>query len=215
VYETLGLWRTLWLAPRWKIRKRFLVLVTALRSAAGAPAMHGSQAAVEWTVLTEADIDAIRTAHPRVSDAELRCRWHEGQECVGGWVDGTLAHVRWDSDRRTYLPYLRRAFEPLTGDTFVVEAFTRPDFRGRGIHAQSTAFALDRARARGFTRSITMVAWWNAPALHVLRDKAGREVAGSVGYWQLGPVIRHFATGSVRLAADAVQLDQARATRPG
>jgi GNAT superfamily N-acetyltransferase len=215
VYETLGLWRTVWLAPQWKLRKRFLVLVTALQPAVDAPALRGSKTAVEWRSLTEADIDAIRATHPGVSDTELRRRWHEGQACVGGWVDGALAHVRWDSDRRTYLPYLKRAFEPLTGDTLVVEAFTRPDFRGRGIHSQSTALAFDRARARGLTRSITMVASWNAPALHVLRDKAGREVAGSVGYWQVGPVIRHFATGAVRLAGDAVRLDRAEVARRG
>jgi len=213
MYETLGLWRALWLSPRWQFRKCFLVLVTELGSSVTAPALRAPRIAVEWTALTEKDVPLIRRAHPKLPEAELRRRWREGQECIGGWVDGSLAHVRWESARRAYLPYLRRAFEPLAGDTLVVDAFTRPAFRGRGIHSQSTAFTFDRARERGFTRSITMVAWWNAAALRVLQQKAGREVAGTVGYWQIGPATRHFATGAVVVGPDTVQVRPAAGGR--
>ncbi len=199
MYETLGLWRTLWLSPRWQIRKRFLVLVTALQSSVTAPALRRSRVAVDWIVLTEADIPAIRTAYPGLPEKEMHRRWREGQECVGARVGASLAHVRWDTARPAYLPYLKRVFEPLDGDTLAVDAFTHPAFRGLGIHSQSAAVAFDRARERGFIRSITMVAWWNAAALRVLQDKAGRQVAGTVGYWQLGPATRHFASGAVVL----------------
>jgi hypothetical protein len=206
MYETLGLWRALWLSPRWQIRKCFLVLVTDLQSGIIAPALRAPPVAVDWTVLTERDIRAIRIAYPKLGEDELRRRWREGHECVGGWVGSALAHVRWDTRMRTYLPYLKRVFVPLDGDTFVVEAFTSPTYRGQGLHALSTAFSFERARARGFARSITMVAWWNAAALRVLREKAGRQVAGTVGYWGLGRFTYHFATGAIALGADTVHV---------
>ena len=44
-----------------------------------------------------------------------------------------------------------------------------------------------------------MVAWWNAPALRVARDKSGRVAAGTIGWWQLGRWRRYFASGDVQL----------------
>jgi hypothetical protein len=46
-----------------------------------------------------------------------------------------------------------------------------------------------------------MVAWWNEAALRVVLEKARREVAGTIGYWELGIATRHFATGAVRFGA--------------
>ncbi len=201
VYETLGLWRALWLSPRWQVRREFLVLVTDLDARETAPLLGTAKVQVQWGTLTDADIPAIHAANPRLSEIEMRRRWREGQECIGGWVDGSLAHYRWDTARTASLPYLRGVFEPLDGDTFVFDAFTHRAFRGQGIHALSTARALDRSRARGFRRSITLVAWWNVAALRVLREKAGRETAGTVVYWRLGIAEWHIVTGSVELGA--------------
>lgn len=202
MYETLGFWRALGLAPRWWIRKEYLVLVKDLRALEPSSLPRGGGPAVRWTTLTEADIPSLRAANPEVSEAELRRRWEEGQECLGGWIDGALAHYRWDTSRRAELPFLKKAFNPEAGDTLVFEAFTSSAFRGRGLHSRSTALAFERDRARGFTRSVTLVAWWNVAALRVTRDKAAREIAGTVGFWELGLATRHFATGAVRLGAD-------------
>jgi hypothetical protein len=46
---------------------------------------------------------------------------------------------------------------------------------------------------------IVLVASWNAPSLHAARVKIRHTVAGTVGYWRLGPWRRSFATGAVRL----------------
>lgn len=200
MYDTLGFWRALWLSPRWQVRREFLVLVTDLRAEGARPSLAGAKVAVRWAALTEADIPALRAANPKLSEAEMCRRWREGQECIGGWVDRTLAHYRWDTAKPSYLPYLQAAFEPLDGDTFVFEAFTRPEFRGQGIHSLSTARAFDRSREQGLRRSITLVAWWNAAALRVLREKAGRDVAGTIVYWRFGIATRHVVTGSVKLA---------------
>lgn len=201
MYDTLGLWRTLWLSPRWQVRKEYLVLVKDLRSVETPALLRKAGVRVRWTSLTEADIPPLRAVNPGLSEAEMRRRWQEGEECLGGWIDEVLVHYRWDTAKRAYLPYLKKCFEPLEGDTLVSEAFTHPAFRRQGIHSLSTALALDRARERGFARCLTLVAWWNAAALRVVLDKARRDVAGTVGYWHLGVATRHFVTGMVRFSA--------------
>lgn len=203
MYETLGFWRALWLAPRWWVRKEYLVLVKDLRALEPSSSLpRGGGLPARWTTLTEDDIPSLRAANPKLSGSEMHRRWAEGQECLGGWIEGALAHYRWDTSRRAELPFLKKVFTPDAGDTLVFEAFTPPAFRGRGLHSRSTVLAFERDRARGFTRSVTLVAWWNVVALRVARDKAARELAGTVGYWELGVTTRHFATGAVRLGPD-------------
>jgi len=183
----------------WQVRREFLVLVTDLRAPTPPALSRAATVPVRWETLTEADMPAIHAANPKLSDAEMRRRWREGSECVGAWVGDALAHYRWETARPAYLPYLCGVFEPLDGDRFGVDAFTQRAFRGHGIHSLSTALAYDGARAQGFRRSITMVAWWNAAAMRVLRDRANREVAGTIVHWRLGIPARHVVTGSVKL----------------
>ena len=201
MYETLGLWRALWLSPRWQVRREYVVLVKDLHTVETPALLREARVPVRWTVLTDADIPSLRAVNPRLSETEMRRRWQAGEECLGGWIDDSLTHYRWDTVKRAYLPYLKTFFEPLEGDILASEAFTHPAFRGRGIHSLSTAMALDRAGVRGFSRSITIVAWWNAASLRVVREKAEREAVGTVGYWQLGIARRHFVTGTVRFNA--------------
>jgi hypothetical protein len=198
VYDTLGLWRALWLSPRWQIRKEYLVLSKDLSTLETQRLPTDAQVPARWTILTDADIPALRVSNPLLSEAEMRRRWQEGQECTGAWMDQLLAHYRWETDKRCYLPYLKKTFEPRAGDILISDAFTHRAFRRHGIHSQSTARSLIRARELGLRRSITMVAWWNVAARRVVLEKARRDVVGHVGYWQFGIATRHFATGKVR-----------------
>ena len=198
MYDTLGLWRALWLSPRWQIRKTYLVLSKDLSTVETRDAAAATRVSLTWRVLTEDDISSLRAVNPDLSEAEMRRRWTEGQSCLSAWIGESLAHYRWETDRACYLPYVKKPFEPLTGDTLVTDAFTRRVFRKQGIHSQSTASALVSARERGLSRSITMVAWWNVAARRVVLEKARREVVGTVGYWNFGVGTQHFATGHVR-----------------
>jgi GNAT superfamily N-acetyltransferase len=194
----LGWRRVVWLSPWWAVRRRYVVLARDLRQPLPeAPARDD----VRWSVLTEADIDALRTINPTFGETDIRRRWREGQECLLGWMDGVLAYARWDATGSTYLAYLDRTLELPPGDVLSATAFTDPRFRGRGLHAFFHLLALRRARERGSRRSLSVVAWWNTPALRVSRDYAGRQALGTIGYWGFGSFKHYFATGAVTLDA--------------
>ena len=84
-----------------------------------------------------------------------------------GWIGETAAHWRWETDVEAYLPYLRRSVRPLDGDLWVTDVYTHPSYRRRGLYTTATAMAMHRARARGHTRLIGLIARWNRPALRV------------------------------------------------
>jgi len=194
--RTLGLSRMLWVGPRWLIHREFLVLVRDLRRPLPESPRYES---IRWTTLTEAEIHQVRVIDPRMSETEIRRRWEEGQECLLCWSGESLAHYRWDTTRPAYLPYLGKTFRPLDGDIYAASIFTHPTLRGRGFHEISSIMALQRARDRGFARSVTVVAWWNAPSLRVNREKTGRIIAGTVGFWNAGLWRHYFASGEVFL----------------
>ena len=204
MHHTLGFWRRMSASLRWKVERRYFVLIKDLQRSAPPPALTSrlDLTSLRWTRLTDAEISAVRAMNATLSEAEIRRRWREGQECLLGWMDETLVHYRWDTTRPAYLPYLLKTFRPLEGDTLTTETFTHRAFRGRGIHSVSWALALRRARDSHLARSITIVAWWNAPSLRVNLEKAQKRIAGMVGYWGAGIVRRHFATGLVRFGVD-------------
>jgi hypothetical protein len=147
--------------------------------------------------VTEADLPAALAAHPALSLDEIGRRWREGQAWTGCWVDGTLAHWRWEAVGLAYLPYLRRRVRPLPGDLWVVEVFTRLGYRNRGLHSLSTAYAFATAAESGHGRVIGLVSPWNRPGIHVMVDKWRRTPVGRVGYVGIGPWRRDFVQGRV------------------
>ncbi len=196
VYRTLGLRRMLWVAPQWLLRQEYLVLVKDLRLPL--PEVSASES-LRWTALTEAQIDRVLALNSALLEAEIRRRLKEGQECLLCWMGESLVHYRWDATASPYLTYLGKTFRLQKGDTHATDIFTQPGFRGRGIQTVSSIMALHRARDLGLSRFITIVAWWNAPALRVNLQKTGRSVAGTVGYWNAGLWRHYFTTGNVYL----------------
>ena len=194
-YRTLGP-RTLLVGPRWLIRPEYLVIVRDLGR--GTPTFAPDEAA-RWSWLREADIPGVLAINPALTVAGIRRMWAEGQECLTCWIDGGPVFYRWDTTGPAYLPYLGRTFLPRPGDLLISQVFTHPAYRGRGLLSASSAIAVPRARQRGATRVVALVAWWNGPPLHVARDKYGHTVAGTVGYWNIGRWRRHFTTGGGRL----------------
>ncbi len=192
--RTLGIRRLLWVAPQWLLRQEYLLLVKDLRSPLPEVPVPES---LRWTPLTEAELDHILAMNRALSETEIRRRWKEGQECLLCWSDESLVHYRWDATASTYLPYLGKTLRLLPGDTHATDVFTHPLFRGRGIQTASSVLALHRAKELGFSRFITMPAWWNAPSLRVNLEKTGRRVVGTVGCWNLGVRSYHFTTGDV------------------
>lgn len=206
----LGLHRALALAPRWALRRDYVAVVRDLAVPRVADASRGDLGDLHWTPLDAGGIRHLRAIDPSLSLGEIRRRLHEGQECLLGWVGPTLVYYRWDTSEPAHLPFLGTVFSPTEGDTLVVEAFTLPAYRGRGIHQLASVRRLEAARVQGKARSITFVASWHAPSLRVGLVKVSGRVAGTVTLWKLGPLSSLRVTGDVQLTAGRLSLAESR-----
>lgn len=191
----LGPVRLVWVGPLWLLRPTYLVL-------AGPPRWHEQRTSlpVRWSTLTASDTPRLSTLHPALSPAGISRRLSEGQECLLGWVGERLVHYRWDTSRPALLPYLGLYLRPAADELLTVSAYTAPEFRRRGLHAASTSLVLRRALAHGVQRTISLVAWWNVPALRVAGDQAGRRPVGQISRWWHPRGPRYVTSGTVVLA---------------
>jgi hypothetical protein len=198
-------------AAIWLVQREYLVTARTVDLETRPPPRSGAL----WRQIEDPTQRLIRSAPFMGERAEIQRRLDEGQECWVAWVDGQPAHWRWETSKPVFLRYLGKSLRLQSGDLGVVDVYTAPRFRGRGLHTEGTFLALERARTRGLTRLIGLVAWWNDPARRVVEVKTGRRLVGSVGYWRLGPTRRYFARGRVRLEPDGIvvppeYLEQAR-----
>jgi GNAT superfamily N-acetyltransferase len=204
VARTMGFARALRLTPDWLITRRYIVYAWNLRrSTPPVPAPSG----VSWGILDAAEWPRLRELDPSMSADGIRRRAAEAQECVVGWIGGSLAYYRWQTTRAAWLPYLRTTFHTCPGDVLVLEVFTHPHLRGRGIGEYASRQALERAHTMGHRRAVWLTAWWNTPAIRIAHHPDYRVELGTVGYVNLGPIRRYFATGDVHVASDGIRLD--------
>jgi GNAT superfamily N-acetyltransferase len=187
-------------AASWLFRREYLITVRPIDLPASVPRLAG----VSWGRIDDPAELVIGPGGLRPARTEVRRRLDTGQECWAAWIAGELAHWRWEATRPVFLRYLERTLRPAPGDLCVVDVYTAPRYRGRGLHTMGTLLALDRARACGLTRLVGLVAWWNTPARRVMEGKTGRKVVGSIGYWAMGPGRRYFARGGVRLEGEEI-----------
>lgn len=197
--RAIGTLRLAWTGPVWLARREYLVTVKDLR---GPLPPLPPTAGLAWRPLERGQATSLVASSPTLSALEIRRRLGEGQECWVAWVGGTAVHWRWETRGEAYLPYLRRPIRPLPGDVWVVEVYTHPALRGRGLYARGTVMAMHRARDEGAVRLIGLIAGWNRPARRVAEEKLGRTVVGSAGFWALGWRRYHFVTGDAGLDAE-------------
>jgi GNAT superfamily N-acetyltransferase len=194
--RTIGVMQLARAAPRWLMRREFLVTVKDLT---GPLPPIAPSPGVAWRRLTAAEIPQLVAKSPTLTAAEVWRRLREGQECWVGWLDGTPAHWRWETCTETHCPYLRRAVRPLDGDLWIVDVYTHPARRRRGLYTAATVTAMHRARERGHRRLIGLIAAWNLPVRRIAEDALQRTVVGTVGYWAVGRERPPLVTGRVRL----------------
>jgi GNAT superfamily N-acetyltransferase len=196
VGRTIGFVRLAWAVPRWLVRREFLVTVKDLSDPL--PPLP-RDIDVAWRRLAAAEIPRLLAESPTLTKAEVSRRLREGQECWVAWAGDLPAHWRWETSVEAYFPYIHRGMRPLDGDRWIVDVYTHPSWRRRGLYAAATVAAMHRAREAGHRRLIGLIAAWNTPARRVAERELQRSIIGTVGYWTLGPWRPPLVRGRVHL----------------
>jgi hypothetical protein len=98
-----------------------------------------------------------------------------GDECFGVFVDGVVASHAWYSSRASALRSgIRVRFDPRY--TYSRWAYTRPDYRGRALHALGKRHALQHYAGLGQLGILSVVGVTNRESLHSADRQGGRPV---------------------------------------
>ena len=142
-----------------------------------------------FEVLDETEIDEY-IAFRKGADPEIvRRRIAAGNSCFVARTEGRIISARWAATGTAQCDYLFREVPLGSDEVYLYDAFTLPEWRGKGIFPALTSEMHRHYRAAGKKRSICFTGPENFPAMAA---DTGYRGIGIIGYVGMGPLRRHF-----------------------
>jgi ribosomal protein S18 acetylase RimI-like enzyme len=104
-------------------------------------------------------------------------RVERGNVCFALSVEGRIVHTAWVALRRGPIEYLRRDLALGEDEIFIFDSYTHPEYRSLHLATARAAFVAEFYAAKGFRRSLGVVA---------VENTAGLAVPEAVGYRRIG-----------------------------
>ena len=145
-----------------------------------------SRLSVNFTILTERDLDAYHRFRPDQSRKEIRTRLDSGDRCFVCWYEDRIVDAGWVATGRVYIPYLRQHLVLGPKDIYNYDAYTLPAYRGLGIYMARNSYVARYNQKEGYSRSIAMVAVENR-APKVILQRSGLRPIGLYNCLRFGP----------------------------
>lgn len=194
VSSNLGTWATLRLGVQWSLRREYLLFTVDL---SGSHPQNLPGTPLRLSRLRRSQTPLLLQMNTALSPQEVERRLASGQECLLGWLVHQAVYYRWQASGTVFLPYLHKQFKLLPGDIMITEAYTKQGVRKRGLSLAALRLAASRAKQRGLKRYFSFIAPWNKAALKVGYNSSFYKRVGSAGFWNLGPLRRHFLKGQL------------------
>lgn len=130
------------------------------------------------------ELNLLEEIDPKKSTEGLPERFQSGDLCfVAIDADGQIAHSRWVTVRRAYIPELDRYLVLSPGQGYFYDGYTRPDRRRRGIDGVVREFIFTSMRTAGCRRIYSYVRGDNPIGLKATRS--WQEAVGKLWYLRL------------------------------
>jgi len=142
-----------------------------------------------FEVLGEAEIDEYIAFRKGADPDVARRRIAAGNSCFVARHEGRIISARWAATGTAQCDYLFREVPLGSHEVYLYDAFTSPEWRGKGIFPALTSEMHRHYRASGRKRSICFTGPENIPAM--VADTGYRGI-GLIGYVGIGPLRRHF-----------------------
>jgi len=145
-----------------------------------------SRLSVNFTILTERDLDAYHRFRPDQIRKEIQTRLDSGDRCFVCWYEDRIVDAGWVATGRVYIPYLRRRLVLDPKDICNYDAYTLPAFRGLGLFMARIWYVARYNQQEGYSRGLALVAVENK-APRVILYKSGVRPIGLYSCLRLGP----------------------------
>lgn len=158
------------------------------------------------SLLHEENCDALATLHPSLMRALVIERLRKNHLCFGVWEETRLVHAVWVGAGDVTLDYLGRAVSLETGDAYVYEGYSSPEYRRRGASHAAMAAVAAHLRGLGYRRILGIANPENRLGLTALPRWGYRRV-GTLRCTRLGR--RRWQFGRIPPRAECLRWDQA------
>jgi RimJ/RimL family protein N-acetyltransferase len=175
--------RALWFKAVGETVYRRLVLFETVLDEPPEPA--ASSRPLEFRFLSEADVDEYARLRPDRAPVEAAARLHRGDRCYGAWYGPRIVAARWITEGETEIEYLARRVVFAERTVYRYDAYTSPDYRGRGIIGAVGTRLIREIWAEGTRRVIGTSLPENLPSRRML-EKEGLRPLAKIGYVKLG-----------------------------
>lgn len=106
-------------------------------------------ASVEFDRLPREKLDRFHELRPGSDRFELESRFDRGDECHVARVEGRIVSARWSSTREIRIDYLGYRQALASGQAYLYDAYTGPEYRKLGIAGGLTRHVLSLLHERG------------------------------------------------------------------
>ena len=180
--------RSLWFKVLGEIcYRRLLILEQVMEGSPGA----GTSGLGRLSLLTPSDLDRYGRLCPDADLNKIRKRLERGDICFAMNHEGQMIHVCWVTRGPAWVDYLDCEILLPAGAGYAYEAFTKPQFRGRGVAGARTRLMEGPLMEAGYRSVISAIGPENRTALH-FNMGAGHRVVGLIGYWRFARWRRYF-----------------------
>jgi GNAT superfamily N-acetyltransferase len=138
-----------------------------------------SSVRLELARLRPDQVDEYRAFLPEATAESFHARLAAGHFCLGAWLDGRLAGLRWVAVGWYRSSEIGGLLWLAPGEACAYGSITSPELRGSGIAAALSRTMMEHLRAAGFQRVVTVIAPDNHASLRVA-EKLGYQACGSV-----------------------------------
>lgn len=156
------------------------------RALACGSAVQSQDEAWAFAWLERGDRDEYIRVHTEREGALVDDRIAKGHRCLTARHQGRLVGVMWAATENASIAYLGRAVPFAPGDVYLFDAFTIPEYRGRGIAPSLSAELLYQFAEDGYQRAIRGTIPENTAALRA-HAKAGFHAYAVMGFLKAGP----------------------------
>jgi GNAT superfamily N-acetyltransferase len=175
-------WRSFGLKAASTLGYRQMLLLATLTDAPRAASLSPLQCGV----LDAEELDTYLAFRPDTSRDELLARWRDGAACCVARAGDTLIAAAWSRPGRADVAWIGYTCPLASDETYLHDAYTRAEWRGRGVAPALCAWQLAHLARAGFRRALRATVIENTAALRA-HAKSGFRPIAEITQVRLGP----------------------------
>ncbi len=135
----------------------------------------------EYSFIDSKSGEKVESLASVVGKEIVNARFNQGEVCGVAWFNSAVVSYCWVAFQQAEVGEVNRIIKLRSNELYLYEAFTLPDYRGRGLFPALLTAILSFARSQGYSRALIFSLSKNRPSLRGI-EKAGFSLFQSIHF---------------------------------